>query len=40
MKYEKPIMEIMKFEVTDIVCTSPNIEVGGGLNNDNDDGWS
>lgn len=37
MKYEKPILEIMELETNDIVCTSPNVGVGGP---DNDNDWT
>lgn len=37
MKYEKPIIEIMRFEIKDIVRTSPNVGLGGP---DNDTDWT
>lgn len=37
MKYEKPNIRILEFDIEDIVCTSPNIDVG---DKDNDDDWT
>ena len=39
MQYEKPDMEIVLLEWNDIVCTSPNVEVGG-KDKDNDNDWT
>ena len=39
MKYEEPIIEIMEYEICDVICDSGfggNLEVGEG---DDDSGW-
>ena len=37
MNYEKPIMELIRFDSEDVICTSTTPPTYGGWSGDNDD---